>query len=90
MSEIENAPEGDIEETPAKPRGRKPKEQVAAVGRIVHYVTAQGTIRPAIITKLGDEAVDLTVFNSQGAVPVTDVVFDGDQSEGTYHWPVIG
>lgn len=76
-------------EAPKQRQGRKPKPQAPALGRVVIYVTAQGTERPAIITRVDDELVDLTVFNSSGAVAVVDVALDPDKSEGTYSWPVI-
>jgi len=79
----------------------KPKvvdTEVAKVGRVVIYVTVTGTFRPAIITKVnGDETVDLTVFNSEGAVAVQNVKHESIEQEwiedatdiaGSYHWPL--
>lgn len=66
------------------------QKPVAALGRNVLYVTANATVRPAVISALNeDETVDLTVFNSAGAVPVTAVDLDPFEGEtpGTYHWP---
>lgn len=74
-------------------------QQKPDLGRSVRYVTGQGTIRPAVITRVyGDgETVDLTVFNSEGAVPVTAVAHESIEQEwietaediaGTYHWPL--
>lgn len=67
-------------------------EPKASIGRIVRYVTAQGSIRPAIISGLVEEdEVQLTVFNSQGAVFVDHVPFAPKEYEvpGTYHWPTF-
>jgi hypothetical protein len=62
-----------------------------AIGRIVHYVTAQGTIRPAIIAGLkGDETVEVVVFNSDGAVFINKAPFDNEfpgETPGTVFWP---
>lgn len=68
------------------------------IGRIVCYVTGNGTIRPAIISAVrSDEVVDLTVFNSEGAVAVTHVQHEDIEQEwietaediaGTWHWPL--
>lgn len=85
-------PEVKVEEPKQrKPRGpNKPKAQEPTIGRIVHYVTSAGTIRPAIITLVSEETVDLTVFNSQGAVAVDTVSFDNElpgETPGTAFWP---
>lgn len=85
---------------PEKPkRTRKPKPAEPAmqdrgrkvtIDRIVRYVTASLTERPAIITRVNDDdTVDLTVFNSAGATPLTKVHFDPFDGEtpGTWHWP---
>jgi hypothetical protein len=65
-----------------------------SIGRIVRYVTAQGSVRPAIIAEVGnDSTVDIVLFNkSNGAIYIEAVEldpFDGE-TPGTYHWPVIG
>jgi hypothetical protein len=73
--------------------------QTPDIGRSVNYITGNGTIRPAVISKVhGDgETVDLTVFNSEGAVPVVGVQHESIEQEwiesvediaGTYHWPL--
>jgi hypothetical protein len=80
---------------PAKPEPKrrgpnKPKAPELALGRTVLYVTASSTVRPAVVTRIDSDAetVDLTVFNSQGAVPVGDVSLDAEGvAIGTYHWP---
>lgn len=59
----------------------------ASIGRIVRYETAASTVRPAIITRVNDASVDLTVFNSEGAVPVPGVSYSEENLPGTYHWP---
>lgn len=67
-------------------------EPKASIGRIVRYVTGQGTIRPAIISALVEEdEVQLTVFNSQGAVFADNVPFAPEDAAvpGTYHWPTF-
>lgn len=62
--------------------------QVPSIGRIVFYTTAQGTERPAIITRVvDDEEVDLTVFNSDGAVPVKNALLDEPGEPGSWSWP---
>lgn len=74
-------------------------QQKPDLGRIVRYVTGNGTIRPAIISKVHEDGVtvDLTVFNSEGAVAVTHVSEESIEQEwietaediaGTYHWPL--
>lgn len=63
-----------------------------ALGRVVYYVTGSGTVRPAVITQINDEEtgdVDLTVFNSQGAVPAVGAVHSTDLEPGTYYWPEV-
>mgnify|MGYP006363377563 CR=1 FL=1 len=63
-----------------------------ALGRVVYYVTGSGTVRPAVITQINDDAagdVDLTVFNSSGATPVKSVLHDEGLEPGTYHWPEV-
>jgi hypothetical protein len=83
-------------EAPKQKRGRakatvKPSEPVLALGRMVRYVTASETVRPAVVTRIDGDRVDLTVFNSQGAVPVAGVKqaeYDPEVPlENTYHWP---
>jgi hypothetical protein len=69
----------------------KPAAPTPAIGRIVQYVTAQGTIRPAIIAGLkGDETVEVVVFNSDGAVFINKAPFDNEfpgETPGTVFWP---
>lgn len=78
---------------------RSETTQTPDLGRSVRYVTGNGTIRPAVITKVHEDGVtvDLTVFNSEGAVPVTHVSEESIEQEwiesaediaGTYHWPL--
>lgn len=86
-------------EQPKQRRGRKPAKQepVLALGRMVRYVTASETVRPAVVTRInnggaeGAGSVDLTVFNSEGAVPVVNVEhFEYDPEvamSNTWHWP---
>lgn len=92
---------------PPKPKTEEPKVELewldepeiverpeprASIGRIVRYVTGQGTIRPAIISALVEEdEVQLTVFNSQGAVFADNVPFAPEDAAvpGTYHWPTF-
>lgn len=70
--EVEQEQVPPVEEKPKATRGRKPAEPkveveefVPAIRRIVLYVTAQETVRPAIITRdNGDGTFQLTVFNS--------------------------
>lgn len=92
----DTTPEVQAEPEQPKRRGRKPAKQepVLDLGRMVRYVTASGTERPAVVTRInnggaeGAGSVDLTVFNSQGAVPVTDVEHDSEfQQPHTWHWP---
>lgn len=83
-----------IEEAVAEAVAPAPSGPTAALGRVVMYVTASETIRPAIITKLHEDgAVDLTVFNSTGAVPAErvfeDAPFEDVLFPHTYHWPTI-
>lgn len=73
-----------------KPKGKgkgkgKAKEAVThKLGAQVFYMTTSGTPRPAIITRVHDgKTVDLTVFNSQGAVPATGVALDPELAIGT-------
>jgi len=75
-----------------KRRGRKPKTPEPDMGRMVRYVTASETVRPAVISRVNEDgSVDLTVFNSLGAQPVTNVEhceFDPEVVlANTYHWP---
>jgi hypothetical protein len=78
---------------PNKPKPVEPepdKDPEPAIGRIVQYVTRSGTIRPAIITAVSKFAVDLTVFNSTGAVPINGATFDAEtpgDKPGTVFWP---
>lgn len=64
-------------------------EAEPTIGRIVEYTTHSDTVRPAIITRIhGHQVVDLTVFNSEGAVPAVLVekkAFDGES--GVWSWP---
>jgi hypothetical protein len=68
------------------------EEKPDPFGRIVRYVTPSETIRPAIVTRVHEDgAVDLTVFNSEGAAPATRVLeeppVDGDFIPHSFHWP---
>lgn len=86
-------------EQPKQKRGRakKSSEPVLALGRMVRYVTASETVRPAVVTRInnggaeGAGSVDLTVFNSLGAQPVSDVEhmeYDPEVAmPNTWHWP---
>lgn len=79
-------------EAPKQRRSRKPKTPEPGLGRTVLYVTVSETVRPAVISRVNDdESVDLTVFNSQGAVPVPNVrpaEYDPEVAmANTYHWP---
>jgi hypothetical protein len=97
--EVQANPEPEQQPEPEQPkqkRGRakatvKPSEPVLALGRMVRYVTASETVRPAVVTRINEGSVDLTVFNSRGAVPVFDVrpaEYDPEVPlENTYHWP---
>jgi hypothetical protein len=92
QAKAEQKPEPKAEEKPKpKQQRRKAKDgQEPGIGRIVHYVTASGSIRPAIISRVSDDAVDVTVFNSTGAVPVSEVPFDPEfpgETPGTVFWP---
>lgn len=94
---IEEAPPERKKPGP-KPRPRpveivEPAEPVLALGRVIRYITGEGTVRPAMVTKIHSETqVDLTVFNSEGAVPVTGVLFEDAEEDipGTCHWPDRG
>lgn len=80
------------QEAPKRGRGKAADEKPqAGPGRIVMYVTNSETIRPAIISRVNaDDTVDLSVFNSEGCVAVTNVneADVEDEIPGTYHWPV--
>lgn len=81
-------PAPKVEESKDAPEPEVAKAPEPDLGRIVRYITPQGTVRPAIITAVSDELIDLTVFNSQGAAPATRVAYDEDgEIPGTYHWP---
>lgn len=65
-----------------------------SVGRIVHYVSGDGSHLPAIITKVWSVTalctVNLTVFSDgyQPALGMTSVILDEESKKvGTYHWP---
>lgn len=65
----------------------EPVAQVPSISRIVLYTTGQGTVRPAIITGLLEDGdVQLTVFNSEGAVP-TEASFSEESIAGCWNWP---
>lgn len=88
--------EDAIEKVDSQPVTTDPPEPApepkASIGRIVRYVTAQGTVRPAIISGLVEEdEVQLTVFNSQGAAFVDHVPFAPEELAvpGSYHWPTF-
>ena len=71
-------------------KAKKAETPEPAIGRIVLYVTAQFTIRPAIIASAEEAGeVELVVFNSGGAGFVPRAIFAPAESEipGTYHWP---
>lgn len=62
-------------------------DPVPALRRIVLYATTAGTVRPAIITRVNeDETVDLSVFNSEGCVPVRSAEPGDAETPGTYFW----
>ena len=58
------------------------------LGTLVYYVTSRGTLRPAVVTAITDGLVDLTVFNSQGAIPVIEVQAEASgKIPHTWHRP---
>ena len=66
----------------------------ASVGRIVHYVGYGGGGREqeclaALVTQVDlDGLASLTVFPPGGKpIPVSDVAFDADSLDCTWHWP---
>lgn len=93
----EEGVEEQTEEKPApKRRGRPPKSEqkppeepsgpFVTVGRIVHYRTRSGGVRPAIVAgvveDLGNRAyVQLVVFNSTGGQYLDDVYLAGEPSD---------
>ena len=71
-------------------------EQVASIGRIVHYVaygTPLGEYKPehraAIITEVDvlGTSVGLCVLNPTGMFFDRDVSYDPECQSGTWHWP---
>jgi hypothetical protein len=62
-----------------------------SLGRIVHYVGADGTHHAAIITRVwsGDTCVNLTVFHSGACLPeaATSVVLNEPSVPFSWHWP---
>jgi len=67
-----------------------------SIGRIVHFVTLDGTHRPAIVVKAGDinvdrQMVDLIVFldpTIDNTIPFQRGVPCGDSKDRrTWHWP---
>jgi len=63
-----------------------------AIGRIVHYVVASGSHRPAIVIQLDDLAIDLHVFvdpTNDGLIPFQCGVSHDEMYKklGTWHWP---
>ena len=84
----EPAPPVEPEKPKQQRKPRKPKFEEPSIGRIVNYVTSRETIRPAIVTAVHGGVVDLTVFNSLGASPATEVQADPDDLlPHTWHWP---
>jgi hypothetical protein len=67
-------------------------EQVPSVGRVVHYVSASGAHRPAIVVDVtGDD--ELTIFVMQygvegGCKTLVQIKHDeGYKDHFTWHWP---
>ena len=63
--------------------------QTVSLGRIVHFVDFDSSLRAAIVTAVHDEiTVNLTVFTSGGAImPQTSVTWSRDLVPGTWRWP---
>lgn len=67
-------------------------EPEPTVGRIVHYVAADGKDKAAIVIAVNGEGdaqpgtVDLAVFMHSGTQTETNVEL-GSGTEGTWHWP---
>ena len=92
----QEAPAGVVETPQSEPT---PCGEIAE-GRIVRYVSPEGWIRPAIVTRVADPetgVVNLTVFpdgtNDVGIEPpgttlrATSVSYSHEVTPGTWHWP---
>lgn len=76
--------------SPERTRGELvvPNPPMPTVGRIVHYQpTLSPDTRPAIIVGVGDDRVDLVIFNKFGAHYKASVAHTDEPTPGYWSWP---
>lgn len=64
-----------------------PAPPVPSIGRMVHYTTDSGLIRPGIIVAVDDDTIDLVVFNPLGSFPRRDVPRAETSTPSHWNWP---
>jgi hypothetical protein len=61
-----------------------------SLGRIVHYVDADGVDRAAIVSEFSEltpALVHLHVFQRFAVIPTFDVPYSEGKEPGSWHWP---